>query len=973
MGLLTASKQNTGLLSANRSQPIDFSRIEVRNKPSLSDIKNRAISTYEPDTQEWIYNPSGVNTGLLNRARTVAQDKSKLAPPSAKAKLAPGQSSIDFSRITVQPAKSLLDKAKEAVVTTAKNLAAPVIERANAVKESIATKSFEPLKKSFDAQNKEMFPQPGDTEEQRKNKLIGLAMGSIGAENEGANALKAAMMAKTAAKTVERGFVTSVKEATPELTSRVAGQYIPRSTDTLAIQAKNLIKDNISTAENLAKTGTNDKAVATAAELIKHYSDMANASVDTAAANTLYDKAAEIANTAARNLTEQGRAVQAASIMGRLTPEGVVRFAARDIQKYNEAIDTAGTKIGGFNPTANLKKIPELTGEQLSTLMKKAQDITEMPDGIEKAMAWHELQDHIAPQIPSSLYSKLVTVWKAGLLTGIKTSGLNTASNLFHGVSEIAKDVPAAAVDSVASLLTGKRTLALTSKGTGQGLVEGFGKGWRYIKTGFDERNIADKLDYKKVNFGTGPVAKAIQKYEETVFGVIGAEDQPFYYGAKTRSMQSQAIAEAKNQGLKGSELKDFVHNVVANPTDEMLKYATMDAETAVFQNKTALARAAKGIQNIPGGEFVVPFGKTPSAVAMQVLNYSPLGIVKTIGEQIANGKFDQRIFSQNLGRNLTGTAIMYLGTKLYDKGMLSLGRPTKESDIAQAQNEGKAPNSILINGKWRSANVLGPLGFTLLLGGYLAKGIKDTGSVTQGIIQMAAGLPKTLTDQTFLRGLDQFISAISDPAKEGATYFKGLLGSVVPTLVSDVARASDGTERRTPGLADTLKSRIPGLRKTLEPQVTTFGQKVQTPSFLETMADPTRPTVAKHDPVVSELKRLADAGFQATPTQVGDKNGYLKALTPEQNTQLWVRSGELLKGKLDKLIQTPQYQAMDDEQRKKAIDMFTDKAKLIARAEMVLAVTTGLQGQALKDKLSKLKAGGLMTKEVFNQYVAIR
>lgn len=896
-----------------------------------------------------------------------------LAPTKSAGLLTANRSQpIDFSRINVKPVPSLLDKAKEAVVNTAKNLAAPVIERANAVKESIATKSFEPLKKSFDAQNKEMFPQPGDTKEERKNKFIGLAMGSIGAENESANVLKAALTAKTTAKTVERGFVSSVKEATPELTSRVAGQYIPRSTDTLAIQAKNLIKDNINTAENLAKTGTNDKAVATAAELIKHYTDIAK-TADEATANVMYDKAADIANNIAHKLTEQGRAVQAASIMGRLTPEGVVRFAARDIQKYNEAIDTAGGKIGGFNPMANFKKIPELTGEQLSTLMKKAQDITEMPDGIGKAMAWHELQDHIASQIPSSLYSKLVTIWKAGLLTGIKTSGLNTDGNLFHGVSEIAKDVPAAAVDSVASLFTGKRTLALTIKGTGSGLVEGFGKGWRYIKTGFDERNIADKLDYKKVNFGTGPVAKAIQKYEETVFGVIGAEDQPFYYGAKTRSMQSQAIAEAKNQGLKGSELKDFVHNAVANPTDEMLKYATMDAETAVFQNKTALARAAKAIQNIPGGEFVVPFAKTPSAVAMQVLNYSPLGIVKTIGEQIANGKFDQRIFSQNLGRNLTGTAIMYLGTKLYDKGMLSLGRPTKESDIAQAQNEGRAPNSILINGKWRSANVLGPAGFTLLLGGYLAKGIKDTGSVTQGIIQMAAGLPKTLTDQTFLRGLDQFISAISDPAKEGATYFKGLLGSVVPTIVSDVARASDATERRTPGLADTLKSRIPGLRRTLEPQVTTFGQNVQTPSFLETMADPTRPTVAKHEPVVSELKRLADAGFQATPTQVGDKNGYPKALTPEENTQLWIRSGELLKDKLDKLIQTPQYKAMDDEQRKKAIDMFTDKAKLIARAEMVLAVTTGLQGQALKDKLSKLKTGGLMTKEVFNQYVAIR
>ena len=115
----------------------------------------------------------------------------------------------------------------------------------------------------------------------------------------------------------------------PELESRVAGQYVPRSTDRLAVQAKNLIKDDINAAETLARTDTSDKA-------------------------------ADVANTIARTLTEQGRALQAASILGRLTPEGVVRFAAREIQKYNEAIDVAKTKLGGINPTALRKKNPEL-------------------------------------------------------------------------------------------------------------------------------------------------------------------------------------------------------------------------------------------------------------------------------------------------------------------------------------------------------------------------------------------------------------------------------------------------------------------------------------------------------------------------------------------------------------------------------------------------------------------------------------
>ena len=43
----------------------------------------------------------------------------------------------------------------------------------------------------------------------------------------------------------ERGFVTSVKETFPDVSSKVAGQYIPRSTDELAIAARNSIIDDI--------------------------------------------------------------------------------------------------------------------------------------------------------------------------------------------------------------------------------------------------------------------------------------------------------------------------------------------------------------------------------------------------------------------------------------------------------------------------------------------------------------------------------------------------------------------------------------------------------------------------------------------------------------------------------------------------------------------------------------------------------
>lgn len=758
---------------------------------------------------------------------------------------------------------------------------------------------------------------------------------------------------------VERKFITSVKENVPVLGDRVAGQYIPRDTDALAQTARDLINSDIGKAEHLAATGTDDSAVATAVQLIKHYTQVAE-EADAATRNALLDKAAQVANDTARKLTESGRAVQAASILGRLTPEGQVRFAAREIQKFNET-------------AAASAKIPELTGEKIQQITAKVKTISQMPDGVDKAMEFQKFQQELADMVPTPMFKKLVTIWKAGLLTGLKTSGLNTFSNLFHGITEIVKDVPAVAIDKLASLATGKRTLALTPRGILTGGGEGVKKGWNYVKTGFDERGQLGKLDVHHVNFGSGPIAKAIQRYEETVFHTLGAEDQPFYYGAKAHSLASQAIAEAKNQGLKGAEATKFINDAVQNPTDEMIRNATLDAEVAVFQNDTALGRAAGALKEAaPLSEIILPFSKTPAAVAMQMFHYTPAGAVAEIATQIKRGTFNQRQFAQATGRAITGTAALYLGGQLLDNDMIALSRPTGEREQKEWELEGKQANSIKIGGQWRQVASLGPAGMVLLIGGYLQDGYKKSGSMWGALTEGAAGAGATLTQQTFLQGVDQFINAINDPVTYAHGYFTGLIGSLVPTIVGDVARGTDTAERRAPGLLDTAKAKIPGVRETLSPKVDTFGNVIAPPGFLATLADPTRPTKVSNDPAVLEIKRLTDAGYPSAPTQLGNKNGF-SALTEKQNVALWEHTGNLIHSKLTNLFKSDMYQGLDDEAKAKMVAGFIDKSNTLSRAEMVLHLTNGLQGDALTKELSKLKAGGLMNRDVYNLYTSLR
>lgn len=760
----------------------------------------------------------------------------------------------------------------------------------------------------------------------------------------------------------ERGFVASVKEAMPEV--KVAGQYIPRTTDSLAVKAANLVKSDLNAAEKMAILGTDDKAVATGVELLKKYN-----------AEGQYVKAAELAHTMASNLTEAGKTVQAASILGRLTPEGQLKFAANEINAYNEAVVKSKGGLFGLKKT-----IPNLTETQSKEILTESKRIFDMPDGEEKAIAFKNLQNKISDLVPSPLYQKIISVWKSGLLTGVKTTGLNEFSNAFHGNTEIIKDIPAAAVDSVASLFTGKRTLAFTIKGTIEGTKEGFSKGWRYLKTGYDERNIGAKLDYKRVNFGTSKIAKGLQKYEETVFHIMGAEDQPFYYGAKARSLQSQAIAQAKNAGLKGIEATSFVNKLVQSPTDEMLKYAVKDAEVSVFQNRTLLGDVAKKIQQIPGGEVVVPFGRTPAAVATQMINYSPVGIVKTIVENIGKGKFDQRLFAQGLGRGITGTGVMYIGMQLAKKGWITLGYPTDDKTRKQWELEGKKENSFYdpIGKKWRNVNIFGPPGNVLSMGAYLQKGLEDTGSFTQGSIQALAGAVSSIKDQTFLQGLNSFVQAINDPQGYAIGLLSSLEGSVIPTIAGDISTATDITQRNTSikkaGWLGPLQAKIPGLRQTLQPKIDVMGKQIpRAGNIIETLIDPSRPLNIRSTTVVEELKRLASVGQLATPTTYADEKQFINTLTKEQITQLQQRAGTILESKLKNLFSLSDYKKLSDEDKKKLIENFTSKARLVARTEMVLELTQGLSGDALKNKLSELKKSGFLTKEVFNEFTKMR
>lgn len=780
---------------------------------------------------------------------------------------------------------------------------------------------------------------------------------------------------KGAAETGEsqRKLVERLKAEDPKLEELLQGKYKRRSTAELQARADAIIMEDGVKAREMAMNGTDDLSVAVAMRLMKGMIADAKSTPKGPSQDAIYEKIGEIGQAAAKNLTEAGRSVQAASLFSNMTPEGLVKNIQAQIVKYNQELKDRKTIDTFFS---GAKERPPLTPEQTGFIIDKMTEIGNMPDGETKNRAIYNLQDEISTWIPSSVIEKLVALRKAGLLTGLKTTGVNIASNLANQVLEKVKNVPASAVDTIVGLITGKREVVanMNLKESVKGFAEGISKGWDSFKTGYDSRRSLDKLDYRKVNFSKSPLGRAAQKYVDTIFGFLGAQDQPFYYSAFHSSLGNQAMAKAKTEGLKGKQAREFAQRLLENPTDDMTKNAVMDAETAVFQQDSWLSKQASGLQKMVG-QIILPFSKTPANVALAMWNYGPGGIVSTVLKNIRKGKFDQRDFSMGIGKGIIGLIGLAVGAELYRQKNMTLTYPTSKREREQWRLEGKNTNMIKMGDKWRNVSVLGPIGNVAIIGGNIAQGVENTGSMWGGLTQGIAGFGSALTEQTFLQGIKDLVDAIDDPTREANAWASSLLGSVVPTIVADIARATDEYDRRSTNPIQRVRSRIPGVRQGLEPKVTTLGELATPGSFLTVMLDPTRPGIPqadRNDRVVRELRTLADAGYQVTPTLIGPTRGF-ESLTPEENTYVLEMVGRYSKNAIEKMMDNPSYAKLDAEQKARLINNAVQDGKVEARARSLVSLTRGLGKFDEQKLIEQLREEGFVTNEVQGFYQSLK
>lgn len=614
--------------------------------------------------------------------------------------------------------------------------------------------------------------------------------------------------------------------------------------------------------------------------------------------------------------------------------------------------------------------IPHLTPEAAKTIADMADRLQQMPVGSEERnFATAQMMQFIAKQVPASATENAVSIWKAGLLSGVKTQGGNFVSNGTFAALKKASDIPTAVADRAISLFSHERKATLTGRGLASGAKKGFGSAKTTLKTGIDLRNANDKYEqHGEINLKNKVLQKVFGMPANYIFRGMSAADQPFYYAALKNSLYDQAKAEGFNKGLRGEDLSAYMETAVKNPTERMAGVAKREADKSVLGYDTPVSIGISGfrraIDNSPNLSedakvaahtalnVLVPFVRVPSAFISRTVDFTPLGLAKGVGvailRKIRGGEFDQRALSQAIGGGITGTGVIALGIALAQQGQLSGAYPKNDAKEQQRwKAEGITPNSVKLGGTWVSLNYLGPVGLLFGAGKNLEDAKTEDAAAKAG--NALAGLGQGLLGQSFLTGLTGFNDALQDPERSAKSFLNSEAASTVPAFLNDAANATDQYQRQADNPTQAVKNRIPGLREINQPKQDVYGNPLKQPTTGANVFSPLKPSDARSNAVTGEVTRLhnvdpKNSDLQVTPTPIaksvslGAKDASGKSintnLSDKQRYDLQSKVGQSIQSAWGKLIATDEYKGLSDADKAQALSNLRTDTTRAAEAQ---------------------------------------
>lgn len=587
----------------------------------------------------------------------------------------------------------------------------------------------------------------------------------------------------------------------------------------------------------------------------------------------------------------------------------------REISAKAARIDDAQTKLGGNlgNPSA-------------------------INENVEFFKAKKEMDDYLQSLSPASkLRVATGTIGRGMMLASVKSPILNIGSNIELGVTEaLARRLSGNGFKGADNTLAREyvRMVSKVYKETGYDLS-------RMVSLSDSGASGARVLDDVVHAQGKGAVRATGRVVEDIVFkNLMGAPDAKFGALHFADSVNTGALKMAGGDKKLAREIMDDAMKLEPQTfKGEVLRaQGILDAQTATWTNKSWASEASLGIRkvlnNMSGdlraGDYLMPFVKTPANVLSTGLDYAGIGIPKALFKTVQamrRGDIGEKATIQNISRDLirsglglTGAAV--LAAQISPENFMGAYDP-KRKQIEELRNSNT--NAVKIGDKWISLDWFGPLSIGMTASLYAKKYGKNP---AEAAFEYGKGAGSTILNLPGIKEVGEAYANFNDKkdqsaeeaGNEAVNYLTSEVYSrLVPSFVSDIARALDPNERKADKGVESIISKIPGARTSLPVKKNVFGEEIKAESPLTRILFGSRVKTDKQDETVREIERVATTNDKGITFTDWDKSTskvlsqFKEKVGQEQFNNAKDAYGVYLKRKLDEELKKPSYEKLDD------------------------------------------------------------
>lgn len=551
--------------------------------------------------------------------------------------------------------------------------------------------------------------------------------------------------------------------------------------------------------------------------------------------------------------TTTAQTLQAMSLLSRMTPEGMVYHAEKELDKAWEELKKTKSQEWLRKNSENF----HLTNEDIDQI-KELTEIASTQTGYDKEVSLALIQKIVTSHIPTTLSTELKSYFRLAMLLNPKTQVRNIAGNAIIAPVNAVSDIFASVFDKAISKKTGYRTVtAMNNQDIKSYISEAknaWGQAYNEAKLGINTRNDLDRYEG---GYGNKPFT------EKTVVG-------------KTLNKATTALNFLMDGGDRMFANAEFRTNLdrimrlngVTEPTQEMIDLAENESLMRTWNDNNEYTKfvlnVRSGLNNAFGkfkigngqfgiGDVLIPFAKTPANLTKAIVDYSPMGFLKAAGmknelfNKIADGTAtlqDQRKFVDTLGKAVAGSLLYVLGYALAKAGILS-GEADDDKDVKDfiKNSLGISSYSIKIGDTsftydWAQP-IAAPFAITSNIVNSKQNADENYGSgfrrALEGFLGSVDSAGAILLDQSFLQSISDVLNNQSGVVSGLVQEVTELPARAVPTFLSQINDLVDDTKRQTftsknvlKSSIDYAKSKIPGVSKTLAPSVNTMGKEIK-------------------------------------------------------------------------------------------------------------------------------------------------